>query len=68
MTDLEKFIALYKSVGINLKPQRADRGGLNIVELILVVNETEKTSGDNGCETYIVFDENGKFIGQSIYE
>jgi len=65
-TDLEKFIELYKSVGIELKPKDYDKKGS--VFVVIEADDNEKTKGYFGFYTNIVFDKNGKFIEQGFYE
>jgi hypothetical protein len=72
-TDLEKFIELYKSVGIELKPVVNEMDVKNGYQYLEISNDeygtvTEKTTGYNGFYTRIYFDESGKFIQQGIWE
>jgi len=65
MTDLEKFIDLYKSVGIDLIPDREDEGlFLNLME----GKHKELVGGYMGFFTAIHFDFSGKFITQGAWE
>jgi len=59
MSDLQKFIELYKSVGIELKPDVRINGNLCLV----LDDDADKEFG--GCSSFfsvILFNENGKFI------
>ena len=68
MTDLEKFIELYKSVGIDLAP-RPIESGVHIGKMFLhLENYYYKFEGYPGFFSNIVFDENGKFVKQGFWE
>ena len=67
-TDLEKFIELYKSFGINCKIAKNDNGD-NIIKLCGSgsymyedVTKSELFDGYNGFYSDIIFDKNGKFL------
>ena len=68
-TDLEKFIELYQSVGI--EPDRFDNED-GSTGLTLFAGEDEKDSdkldGYIGFHTEISFDTDGKFIKQGFWE
>lgn len=66
MTDLEKFKELYTSVGVDFKIFGHHTTGN--IQLRLKANITNKISGYHGFETELLFDEDGKFIEQNIYE
>lgn len=75
MTDLEKFIELYASVGIKLKATHYPEGRRNVNHptgsraLILAVDGTEPLiDGYIYFMTEIVFDDGGKFVFQGIWE
>ncbi len=70
-TDLEKFVELYKSVGIELKVRDCEKRfgeykGGKIIEMC--DNDCEKFGGYAGFCSSITFDENGKFLKQDFYE
>jgi len=65
MSDLQKFIELYKSVGIELKPDVKINGD---IYLHLEEGEHKKFKGYNMFFSEIIFDENGKFISQGFWE
>jgi hypothetical protein len=65
-TDLQKFIELYQSLGINLKPKPDPRDNGDVY-LKLEVGDHEKVVG-YGFFTRIEFDSNGKFKEQYILE
>lgn len=64
MTDINKFIELYKSVGIDLIIERYPCG----LYLIFGQGDHEKLTGFYGFSTAIKFDLDGKFIEQSFGE
>jgi hypothetical protein len=65
MSDLEKFIELYKSVGIELTPDKEDDGlSLNLME----GEHKELVGGYMGFFTEICFDLDGKFVSQGVWE
>jgi hypothetical protein len=65
MSDLEKFIELYKSLGIELKPTQSRN---KEITLHLEEGEHEKFQGYSNFYSDIVFDKNGKFLYQGFYE
>lgn len=65
-TDLEKFIELYKSIGIELATKDYDKKGS--VFCTIEAGDNDKLKGYPGFYTNIVFDVNGKFIEQGFYE
>jgi len=68
MTDLQRFIELYKSVGIELVTERHVKGDSEL-ELIIANNgSNEKICGYSTLSTNIVFDLDGKFIRQEFWE
>jgi hypothetical protein len=64
MTDLEKFIELYKSVGIELKPIITEGGSF----LNLGSEEHKLFKGYSESCTQIYFDKDGKFVKQEFWE
>lgn len=74
-SDLEKFIELYRSVGIELEPvvnEQKKGYGYQYLKLIydnyVDASSTKKTVGYGGFYTCLYFDESGKFIQQGIWE
>ena len=65
MTDLERFVSLYHSVGIELLVEDYAE---DILALHLYVGESEKAVGYRGFGTDILFDKTGKFIRQEFWE
>ncbi|MGI0106737.1 hypothetical protein [Salinimicrobium sp. WS361] len=63
MTDLEKFLDLYKSVGV--EPEVEAHGAGTTLNLD---NCLEGIDGYHGFYTKIYFDQNGKFLSQGIWE
>jgi len=68
MSDIEKFVALYKSVGIELTPIHQNDGEKNILVLRLEARVTPKVTGYSLFYTELVFDNAGQFIQQCVYE
>lgn len=82
MTDLEKFIALYKSLGIELEvklsqdcsPEQREEGDIFCLELGFCHYDNDKKVDDRllggygGFYSTIHFDAKGKFIKQSFWE
>ena len=68
MTDLEKFVELYRSVGIELTPEPSNELGDGRKMLVLTAKETPKVTGYTSFYTEIYFDEHGKFVEQSVWE
>jgi hypothetical protein len=73
MTDIEKFIELYKSIGIELRPMKPKELGINDSfgeqVLQLTANGTnELISGYSDFSTTLYFDNDGKFLVQMIWE
>jgi len=63
-TDLEKFVELYKSFGINLKIEDDYNDEAKYVRL----EETSDKLKCNWNSSTIVFDKNGKFIKQTLWD
>ena len=82
MTDLEKFIELYKSFGIKLKPYKDDKTNFTTIfmqegnpdDFIGSRMNVKKYSVSNKFEGYsdffsmVDFDKDGKFIKQGFWE
>ncbi len=75
MTDLQKFIDLYKSFGIELKSKEIQddiRRYPNAKTVITMWAEPGEVTGDfDGYTPFrsdVLFDENGKFIKQGFWE
>jgi len=64
MTDLQRFIELYKAIGIELEVQ-SDKFGNDIY---ILECDHEKITGHVGFYTNIKFDVDGKFIEQGFWE
>lgn len=70
MTDLERFIELYKSVGIELESYEGcslRRDELPPLCLEISPDGTAKTRGDEQCVITIVFNADGSFRHQQVY-
>jgi hypothetical protein len=63
MTDLDKFIELYRSVGVEPEIHR----GFGQTTLRLEAQTQPKIEGYYGHETIITFNGDGKFLGQSFF-
>jgi len=71
-TDLEKFVELYESLGIELKPEHFD-GEYNEHYKVrpysyIVMDERNGFGGYGGFSSTVMFDEHGKFTSQGFYE
>ena len=74
MTDLERFLALYESVG--LKPELATGSGSTNYQrkihfeqkLLFTADNCEYTDGYYGFRYEVYFDADGKFVGHGIWE
>jgi hypothetical protein len=64
-TDLERFVELYRSVGIKLKPTKTDKG---ITSIVIEAKTHEKIKGYAGFHTQIDFDSDGKFLSHGVWE
>jgi hypothetical protein len=67
-TDLQRFIALYKSIGIELEPVADHDDRFGKFSLVLEVRKHPKIGGYGGFSTDINFDADGKFVIQNIWE
>jgi hypothetical protein len=72
MTDLDKFVALYKSFGIELTVEPDGDGyknnpGGRVVRLHEAVDK-RLAIGDDGIVSVVYFDKDGKFIEQGFWE
>jgi len=65
MTDVEKFIELYKNLGIDLKVETYNNGNKTIS---LSSDISEKFGGYFSFYSVIEFDEKDKFVCQNFYE
>ncbi len=65
MSDLEKFVELYKSVGIEVEVEDIGDGWK---EFVLEAAAHEKLGGYGGFFTIIIFGKNGEFLSQSFYD
>lgn len=74
MTDLEKFIELYKSVGVEVVARDANRRDADgndegeRYEIKLHVNALAKIFGCTAFETVLFFDKDEKFLYQVVWE
>lgn len=71
MTDLEKFIQLYKDFGITIVPINNDepiKGSKWQTKITLMEDENPKLVGYFGFHSDIYFDKDGKFIEQGFWE
>lgn len=72
MTDLNKFINLYKGLGIDLKVHNDDAGSYIVIGEGSYCDDKMTTSkkfiGYTGFFSFIRFDKSGKFISQGFYE
>lgn len=66
MTDLENFIALYKTFGIELKVEKAEDSSNQFIELR--DGDHEKLEGYSGFFSDVEFDKDGKFLKQGFWE
>ncbi|MDD4527755.1 MAG: hypothetical protein PHF25_06970 [Candidatus Margulisbacteria bacterium] len=67
MTDLEKFIELYRSVGIELEVKQ-EEFKLQTIYLHPTFDNDSKLDGVNGCFSSITFDKDGKFVMQGFWD
>lgn len=75
LTDLERFIRLYRSVGLDLVPHESDMPQCGTQSLTIKKADYHESTEENplivgyrGFETEIYFDEKGKFTCQGIWE
>jgi hypothetical protein len=66
MTDIKKYIKLYKSFGITLKEEK--EGCEKILYLTVKLGGNKKIDGYAMFYTKVIFDKDGKFIKQIIAE
>lgn len=64
MTDRDKFVELYKSVGIDLEIHETHSGSF----LELQEGDHKSFTGYSGFGSQIMFDKDGKFVEQSFWE
>lgn len=64
MSDLKKFIRLYKGFGITVNPIKTIPG-----QFVIVLREGEQPmfKGDKDHSSHIVFDKDGKFLLQDFW-
>lgn len=70
-SDMEKYIELYDSFGIELFPKNCVGGGIfetASFSIKIEYYENEKLEGYFGFYTEIFFDKDGNFLGQGIWE
>lgn len=68
-TDLERFVELYKSFGVELESEIINYGeGKKEIHIVIEAGSNEKIGGYNGFGTSVVFDLDGKFLGQGFWE
>lgn len=73
MTDLERFLSLYESFGLNLIPERSANSGYTYVAIgrprdYIACPEDIRIGGYSGCYTEVIFDSNGSFLAQNAWE
>lgn len=67
MTDLEKFIELYHSVGVDYEIEYNEQLKITILSLIPNFKIDSKIDGDECCYSTITFDKDGKFVMQGFW-
>ncbi len=67
MTDLEKFIELYRGIGVNLEAKNAP-GEAGVVVVKIQSKSSRNVLGYNGFFTELMFDLSGKFISHANWE
>ncbi len=75
MTDLERFLELYRSVGIELKPIKTEGEDhphygdqMILIKVPMGRKPTNKVVGWKGFETAVYFDRAGNFTCQGVWE
>lgn len=69
MTDLEKFMALYKGFGIDCIVTKTEQNQLIVLSGYNDAStKSDKFGGYNGFYSVVEFDLNGKFLSQDFYE
>ena len=68
MTDLDKFIELYKSFDIDISNCIRIIEDKKVIEIGRSYIDNPKINGYGGCATEVVFTMNGEFISQGFYE
>lgn len=69
MTDMEKFVKLYKSVGIEVNPVYVTNDEPDVsYEIILEAKTHVKLIGYTGFVTVLQFDRAGNFLQQGVWE
>jgi len=67
MTDLEKFIELYHSVGADCEIEYNEQLEITILSLIPIFKIDSKIDGDEYCYSTIIFGKDGKFLMQGLW-
>lgn len=67
MSDLERFVELYRSFGIELEANK-DAAIQHLVVLLEPEDRTEKLWGYSGFYSVVAFDQDGKFLYQGFWE
>lgn len=67
MSDLDRFVALYKSFGIELKPEAKTEYGKEIIVVELRADDP-KFDGYTGFYSDVEFDKGGTFVRQGFGE
>lgn len=73
MNDIDRFVELYRSVGIEISPAPIDaswRPPEDLRRTVLASGATQRTGicADRQMGYELYFDEHGKFVGQGIWE
>lgn len=68
MTDLEKFIKLYKDFGIDLKVRIENDNQVLDLNQKSIFGGSKKFTGYGGFSSDVIFNKEGKFISQGFWE
>lgn len=68
MTDLQRFIEMYKSFGIELKPKPTYKTSDGSMTIEMEQGSHPKFGGYRGFSSTVDFDKDGKFIQQEFWE
>ena len=63
-SDMDRFVDLYKSFGVELYPCREDE----TIRIVIGEGMSNRFAGYNGFYTKVVFSLEGKFISQGFWE